>query len=41
MFRTWKGETVLDDGSDAFGEGATVEAVPVDSGVSDQPTGHA
>lgn len=32
-------ESVL-DGTDAFGE-ATVEAVSVDSGVSEQPTGHA
>ena len=33
-------EAVLDAGEDAFGEGATVEAVPVDSGVSEQPRGH-
>ena len=33
-------EAVLDASEDAFGEGATVEAVPVNSGVSEQPTGH-
>ena len=33
-------EAVLNAGEDAFGEGATVEAVPVDSGVSEQPRGH-
>ena len=33
-------EAVLNAGEDAFGEGATVEAVPVDSGVSKQPRGH-
>ena len=33
-------EAVLDAGEDAFGEAAAVEAVPVDSGVSEQPTGH-
>ena len=33
-------EAVLDAGEDAFGEGATVEAVPIDSGVSEQPRGH-
>jgi len=34
-------ETVLAAGTDAHGEGATVEAVPVDYGVSDLPTGRA
>ena len=33
-------EAVLDAGEDALGGGATVEAVPVDSGVSEQPRGH-
>ena len=33
-------EAALDAGEDALGEGATVEAVPVDSGVSEQPRGH-
>ena len=33
-------EAVLDAGEDALGEGATVEAVPIDSGVSEQPRGH-
>ena len=33
-------EAVLDAGEDAFGDAAVVEAVPVDSGVSEQPTGH-
>jgi len=32
-------EAVLDAGTDGFGEAATVEAVPVDSGVSEQPYG--
>lgn len=34
-------ESVLDDGEGEFGETATVEAVPVASGVSEQPRGHA
>ncbi|GAB6878932.1 inosine/xanthosine triphosphatase [Halorubrum gandharaense] len=34
-------ERVLDDGEDAFAAEATVEAVPVPSGVSEQPRGHA
>lgn len=33
-------ESVL-EGENGFGDGATVEAVPVASGVSEQPTGHA
>ena len=33
-------EAVLDAGEDTFGEAAVVEAVPVDSGVSEQPRGH-
>ena len=31
-------ESVLAEGTGDFGEDATVQAVPVDSGVSDQPT---
>lgn len=34
-------ESILDDGSGAFGETATIESVSVASGVSEQPRGHA
>ena len=34
-------ERILDEGEDAFAAEATVEAVPVPSGVSEQPRGHA
>jgi len=33
-------ESVIADGSGGFGTAATVEAVPVPSGVSEQPAGH-
>lgn len=33
-------ELVLESEADDFGDGATIESVDVDSGVSEQPTGH-